>query len=79
MRRLPTDIWLIISSALLLSYALNNSGLLEQIELLTVDYTQSISPLMALIVIYLLTWWLTELVTNNAAAALIFPIAMALL
>jgi di/tricarboxylate transporter len=75
MRRLPTDIWLIISSALLLSYALNNSGLLEQIELLTVDYTQNISPLMGLIVIYLLTWWLTELVTNNAAAALIFPIA----
>ncbi|WP_435235698.1 SLC13 family permease [Psychromonas sp. PT13] len=75
MRRLPTDIWLIISSALLLSYALNNSGLLEQVELLAVDYTDSISPLMALVVVYLLTWLLTELVTNNAAAALIFPIA----
>ncbi|GAL24210.1 sulfate permease [Vibrio variabilis] len=25
-----------------------------------------------------MTWWLTELVTNNAAAALIFPIAIGL-
>lgn len=32
----------------------------------------------SLIVVYLMTWWLTELVTNNAAAALIFPIAIGL-
>jgi len=31
-----------------------------------------------LVIIYVLTWWLTELVTNNAAAALIFPIAYGL-
>jgi di/tricarboxylate transporter len=31
----------------------------------------------ALLGIYLLTWLLTELVTNNAAAALAFPIALA--
>ncbi len=27
---------------------------------------------------FILTWWLTELVTNNAAAALMFPVAMGL-
>ena len=75
MRRLPVDIWLIISSALLLSYALNNSGLLLIFHAFVSDYASASSPLFALIVIYLLTWWLTELVTNNAAAALIFPIA----
>jgi di/tricarboxylate transporter len=31
----------------------------------------------ALVGIYLLTWLLTELVTNNAAAALAFPISLA--
>jgi di/tricarboxylate transporter len=78
MRRLPVEIWLIISSALLLSHALNNSGLLEQLELFVDSYAQGLSPLFALMMVYLFTWWLTELVTNNAAAALIFPIAYGL-
>ena len=77
-RRFPHDIWLIISSALLLSYALKNSGLLGQFELIVDNYAMGVSPLFALIIIYLLTCWLTELVTNNAAAALIFPIAYGL-
>lgn len=36
------------------------------------------SPHLALIGVYLATWILTELVTNNAAAVLIFPIAISL-
>jgi di/tricarboxylate transporter len=77
-RRLPTHIWLIIAAALSLSQALTNSGLLAQFEALIAQHSVSLSPLLALVVVYVLTWWLTELVTNNAAAALIFPIAYGL-
>lgn len=78
LRRLPIEMWLIISSALLLSDALNNSGLLAVFNHLVEAYAVDLSPLLALIIVYLLTWWLTELVTNNAAAALLFPIAYGL-
>lgn len=78
LRRLPAELWLIISSALVLSYSLKNSGLLEAFALFVDSYALGLSPLFALVIIYILTWWLTELVTNNAAAALIFPIAYGL-
>jgi len=77
-RRLPFEIWLIIASALALSHSLVNSGLLDVFSNLINEYALGVSPLFALIIIYLLTWWLTELVTNNAAAALVFPIAYGL-
>lgn len=78
LRRLPFEIWLIIASALVLSQSLVNSGLVELFSNLVNQYSLGLSPIYALIVIYLLTWWLTELVTNNAAAALIFPIGYGL-
>jgi di/tricarboxylate transporter len=78
LRRLPAELWLIISSALALSYSLKNSGLLDFFSAFVDNYALGLSPLFALIIIYILTWWLTELVTNNAAAALIFPIAYGL-
>lgn len=36
------------------------------------------SPVMALLMTYMATWLLTEMITNNAAAVLIFPIALSL-
>lgn len=78
LRRFPTDIWLIISSAIVLSYALQNSGVIEVFNQVMSENSYLFSPLVALIVVYALTLLLTELVTNNAAAALIFPIAYGL-
>ncbi len=78
LQRLPIQIWLIISSAILLSYALNNTKATELIELGIRNYQSFFTPFIGLCVVYVLTWWLTELVTNNAAAALMFPIAMSL-
>lgn len=78
LRRFPTDIWVIISSAIVLSYALQNSGVIDNFNELMSASTHLFSPLMALIAIFLITLLLTELVTNNAAAALIFPIAYGL-
>jgi len=74
-RRFPIEIWLIVLSALTLATALENTGvatlIAENINLLL----QGHSAYFALIVIFILTLFITELITNNAAAALVFPIA----
>lgn len=77
-RRFPTDIWVIISSAIALSYALQNSGVIDNFNQMISHNSILHNPLMALIAVYMITLLLTELVTNNAAAALIFPIAYGL-
>ncbi|MGF1772491.1 SLC13 family permease [Vibrio wakamikoensis] len=78
LRRFPVDIWLIIASALVLSQAMTNVGVQYVLEGVVENYLSGMTALTALIIVYLLTWWLTELVTNNAAAALIFPMAVGL-
>lgn len=78
MHRLPKQIWLIISSALLLSQALVNADALGFLDIFIQHNEQILTPFMGLVFVYLITWLLTELVTNNAAAALIFPIAYGL-
>lgn len=78
MQRLPRNIWLIIGSALLLSQALTTTGALEPLSAWIQNHQNSFTPFTALVIIYVLTWFLTELVTNNAAAALMFPIGLSL-
>ncbi|WP_285164768.1 SLC13 family permease [Shewanella goraebulensis] len=78
MRRLPVDIWLIVSSAILLSHALVNAGVVDHLGDFVNHSIDKEHAYLALIIIYLLTWLMTELVTNNAAAALMFPIAYSL-
>ncbi|NKF50101.1 SLC13 family permease [Shewanella sp. WXL01] len=77
-RRLPIDIWLVVSSAILLSHALVNAGVAESISTLANGAFSEQHVYLALIAVYLITWLMTELVTNNAAAALMFPIAYSL-
>lgn len=74
-RRFPVDIWLIVSSAILLSQALVNTGVVDVIAQLVQDGTNKNHLYLALIIVYVATWLMTELITNNAAAALMFPIA----
>ncbi|WOT06324.1 SLC13 family permease [Shewanella youngdeokensis] len=74
-RRFPADIWLIVSAAILLSHALNNSGVVDSLSVLVNHNTGAEHIYLALIMVYIATWLLTELVTNNAAAALMFPVA----
>ncbi|MFK7830585.1 MAG: SLC13 family permease [Congregibacter sp.] len=74
-RRFPFNLGMIIASALVLSQALTNTGLVSVItELLHVKLTGA-GPYLALAGVYLSTLLLTELMTNNAAAALAFPVA----
>lgn len=78
LQRFPKQIWLIISSALLLSQALMNINAISYLSDFIATRQQFFTPFIGLVFVYLLTWFLTELVTNNAAAALIFPIAYGL-
>lgn len=77
-RRFPFELWLIITSALTLSQALTNSGLVMVVAQSLQDNLTGMGPYTALIGVYLCTLLLTELMTNNAAAALSFPIAYGL-
>jgi di/tricarboxylate transporter len=57
--------------------ALENSGAAESIAAGLVDLTRPLGPIAAIAAIYLFVSILTELITNNAAAALTFPFCLA--
>ena len=78
LRRLPVQLWLIITTALLFSKALVSSGVFSIIASQVSDALISMPLWMVVLAIYIVTWLLTELVTNNAAAALMFPFALGL-
>ncbi|GAA3902693.1 SLC13 family permease [Halomonas cibimaris] len=74
-RRFPFSLWLIIGSALAMAQALENSGaaalLAQGMQALFSGY----GVYAAFAGCYVFTLLLTETVTNNAAAALAFPVA----
>lgn len=72
-RGLPTNIIIIIVGALSLSIALEQTGVIAYFTDILKPLLLDSSPFTVLIGIYLITLLLTELVTNNAAAALMFP------
>lgn len=75
-RRFPFDLVLIIGSALTLAKGMDNSGAADMIAGFMQATFNGFGPYAALAGIFILTLILTELVTNNAAAALVFPIAL---
>ncbi len=77
-RNLPLNLLLVIVGALTLSSGLVNSGVITLLTDNLNDVLLATSPLVALIALYITTLLLTEFVTNNAAAALMFPFAWAL-
>lgn len=77
-RRFPFQLWIIIASALTLSQALTNSGLVAMLAATLHENLVELGPYAAMVAIYLGTLVLTETMTNNAAAALSFPIAFGL-
>ena len=77
-RRFPFELWLIIASALSWAQVLNNSGLIHLLTDKLHVWLAAPGPYAAIIGIFLFTLALTEIMTNNAAAALSFPIAYGL-
>ncbi len=70
------DILITIASALAISRAMTQSGLADWVASGLIGLSDSVSPLVVLAVLYLVTNLITELITNNAAAAFAFPIAL---
>ena len=77
-RRFPFEMWLIVSSALAISQAVMDSGLMGSAMGFLSPLLGGVPPLMMLVMIYVLTLAMTELITNNAAAALMFPLGYSL-
>ena len=75
-RRFPFDLLLIIGAALTIAKTLESSGAATLLANGLVYALEGYSPYIMLIGLYLLTLVLTEFITNNAAAALTFPIAL---
>lgn len=69
------DVLITIACAFGVSKALQNSGAADAIANTAINFSKSFGPLGVLITIYLITTVFTEIITNNAAAALVFPIA----
>ena len=74
-RRFPYELMLIIGSALGVATVMIQSGLANNLAYFINNAFGSLGVFGAFIAIYLMTFLLTEIITNNAAAALAFPIA----
>lgn len=71
------DVLITIAFAFAISKAMQNSGAAESIAHTTINFAKGFGPMGVLAAIYILTAIFTEIITNNAAAALVFPIALA--
>ncbi len=76
-RNIHWDVLYVIAASFGISRALEKSGAAGFIVDLFMPLVTPFGPIAALVVIYLIANLLTELLTNNAAAALVFPIAIA--
>ena len=72
------DILVTIAAAFAISKAMQNSGMADNVASWAVGLSREHGAYVLLGVVYLITAIATELMTNNAAAALAFPIAMSI-
>lgn len=75
-RRFPFELWLIIGSALTVAKALESSGGAQLVADAVRSVCSGYGVYGAFVGVFLITLILTEVVTNNAAAALVFPIGL---
>lgn len=71
------DVLITIACAFAISKAMQNSGAAEAIARTTINLSKGFGPMGVLAALYLITIVFTEIITNNAAAALVFPISLA--
>ena len=71
------DVLITIACAIGVSRALQNSGAADFIARSTINISKGFGPLGVLAAIFIITNIFTEIITNNAAAAITFPIAYA--
>jgi len=71
------DLLITIACSFGISKALQNSGAADGIAHAAISFSKNWGPIGVLACVYLITNIFTEIITNNAAAAISFPIAMA--
>lgn len=72
------NIIVLILAMLTLSIAMQNSGILNSIVSFISPYFDANNPMRLLVFIYVMAWIMTELMSNNAVALLMTPIAISL-
>lgn len=72
------DILITIACAFAISKAMENSGVADLIAGYIIELSHSHGPYVLLAAMFIITNIFTELITNNAAAALSFPLALSL-
>ncbi|MCG9728694.1 SLC13 family permease [Shewanella sp. Isolate13] len=77
-RRFPFELVVIVGSALSLANLMLSTGLADDIAAFILGAINGYGVFSAFVAVYLMTLLLTELITNNAAAALSFPVAYAI-
>lgn len=77
-KHISWDIVVTIASAFAISKAMMNSGMADAIAQLAISLTHNFGPYVLLAFIFIVTDLFTEVMTNNAAAALAFPISLSI-
>ena len=77
-RRFPFELVVIVGSALSLANLMLSTGLADDIASFILGAINGYGVFAAFVAVYFMTLILTELITNNAAAALAFPVAYAI-
>ncbi|MGS0673827.1 SLC13 family permease [Shewanella sp. 125m-1] len=77
-RRFPFELVVIVGSALSLANLMLSTGLADDIASFILAAINGYGVFAAFVAVYFMTLLLTELITNNAAAALSFPVAYAI-
>ena len=75
-RSMPYAIIVIIGSSLVISQVMVQTGSARLLAGALLGVIDDLGPYGALAMILIVTWILTELMSNNAAAALVFPVAI---
>ena len=77
-RGLKPEILILIAGMVVIGIAIEQSGLAAKASDLLINSVHGLSPLVALIALYIITMVLTELLSNATVAVLVTPIAVAL-
>ncbi len=72
------DILVTIAAAFAISRAMQNSGMADAVARFAIGLSHDHGPVVLLAVVFIITNIFTELMTNNAAAALAFPISLSI-
>jgi len=76
-RSLEINVLVVIAAALGISKALEKTGVASAVAGALIGAVEQFGFVALIAAVYLVTTFFTEIITNNAAAAIIFPIAMA--